>query len=84
MMETDTPIDVNNTQTDNVESYIYMGQRYTTRDKNQDSEFQRRTPTGRTAFARHSDIFKGNIGTCLKRQVYNRCALPAMTCGAET
>ena len=26
----------------------------------------------------------GNIGTCLKRQVYNSCILPAMTNGAET
>ena len=36
MMETDTPIYVNNTQIENVESYIYLGQRYNTRDKNQD------------------------------------------------
>ena len=35
-------------------------------------------------FAKHRDIFKGNIGTCLKRQFYNSCALPAMTYGAET
>ena len=25
-----------------------------------------------------------DIGTCLKRQVYNSCVLPAMTYGAET
>ena len=37
-----------------------------------------------TAFAKHRDIFKGNIGTCLKKQVYNSCVLPAMTYGAET
>ena len=29
-------------------------------------------------------IFKGTTGTCLKRQVYNSCVLPAMTYGAET
>ncbi|KAK2184475.1 hypothetical protein NP493_265g02030 [Ridgeia piscesae] len=34
-------------------------------------------------FAKHPDICKGNIGTCLKRQVYNSCVLPAMTYGAE-
>ncbi|KAK2171863.1 hypothetical protein NP493_1017g02048 [Ridgeia piscesae] len=28
MMENDTPIYVNNTQIENVESYIYLGQRY--------------------------------------------------------
>ena len=76
-METDTPIHVNNTQTENVESYIYMGQRYSTRYKNQDQEIQRRITAGWTAFAKHHYIFKGNIGTCLKRQVYNSCALPA-------
>ena len=27
---------------------------------------------------------KGNFGTCLKRQVYNSCVLPAVTYGAET
>ena len=36
MMETDISVYVNNTQTENVESYIYLGQRYRTRDKNQD------------------------------------------------
>ena len=33
MMENDTPIYVNNTQIENVESYIYLGQRYSIRDK---------------------------------------------------
>ena len=42
MMETNTPIYVNNTQIENVESYIYLGQRYSTRNKNQDKEIQTR------------------------------------------
>ena len=37
-----------------------------------------------TAFAKHRDIFKGDIRTCLKRQCYNSCVLPAMTYGAES
>ena len=84
MVENDMPIYVSNTQIENVESYIYLGQRYSTRDKNQDKEIQRRITAGWTAFAKHRDIFKGNIGTCLKRQVYNSCVLPAMTYGAKT
>ena len=80
MMETDTPINANNTQIENVESYIYLGQIYSTGDK----EIQRRITAAWTAFAKHSDIFKGNIGTCLKRQIYNPCVLSAMTNGAET
>ena len=58
--------------------------RDSTRDKNQDKEIHRRISAGWTAFAKHPENFKGNIGTCLKRQVYNLCVLPAMTYGAET
>ena len=79
-----TPIYINNIQIENVESYIYLGQRYSIRDKNQDKQIQRRITTEWTAFTRHRDIFKGNIGTCLKRQIYNSCVLPAMKYGAET
>ena len=82
MMENDTPIYVNNTQMENVESYINLGQRYSTRDKNQDQEIQRRI-RARWKHSPTTDIFKGNIGTCLKRHVYNSCVFPAMTCGME-
>ena len=44
----------------------------------------RRFTAAWTAFAKQRDIFKGNTGTCLKRQVYNSCVLPAMTYGVET
>ena len=84
MMETDTLIYVNNTQIENAESYIYLGQRYSTRDKNQDKEIQRSITAGWTAFVKLRDIFKGNTGTRLKGQVYNSCVLPAVTYGAET
>jgi len=60
---------LNNTQIENIESYIYLGQRYSAKDKNQDNIFQRRITAGWTAFAKHCDIFNGNIGTCLKRLV---------------
>ena len=73
MMENDTPIYVNNTQIENVETSTC------TRDKNQDKEIQRRITAGWPAFAKHRDISKGNFGTCFKRQVYNSCLLPAMT-----
>ena len=55
-----------------------------TKDKNQDKEIQRRITAGWTAFGMYHDIFKGNIGTCLKRQIYNSCILPAMTYSTET
>ena len=61
-----------------------MGQRNSTRDKNQDKEVQRRITAGWTSFAKRRDIFKGNIGICSKRKAYNSCIFPAMTYGAET
>ena len=71
MMENDTPIYVNNTQIENVESYIYLGQRYSTREIKQHNEVQTKITARCTAFAKHRDISKGNIGTYLKRQVYS-------------
>ena len=84
MVEDNTPIYVNNTQIENVESYVYLGQRFSLRDKNQDKEILRRITAGWTAYVKHRDIFKSNFAICLKRKVYNSCVLPAMTYGAET
>ena len=42
VMKSDTPINVDNTRIENVESYIYLGQRYNTRDKTWDKELERR------------------------------------------
>ncbi|KAK2182843.1 hypothetical protein NP493_334g03026 [Ridgeia piscesae] len=42
MIVNNTPIYVNNTRIKNIESDIYLGQRYSTRDKNQDKGIQRR------------------------------------------
>ena len=61
MMKNDTPRYVNYTQIENVESYIYLGQRYSTRDKNQDNVIQRRITAGWTTFAKYRDNFKCNI-----------------------
>ena len=72
MMKTDSPIYVHNTQIENVEIDIYLGPRYSTRDKNLDKDIQRRITAGWTTFTKHRDIFKGNIGTYI---------LPAMRYG---
>ena len=52
--------------------------------QHKNKEIQRRVMVGRTSFARQCYIFKGNIGTCLMRQVDNSCVLPAMKYGSET
>ena len=84
MVVDNTPINVNNVLIENVPGYEYLGQHYSLKEKNQDKEIQRRIMTGWAAYAKHRVIFKSNLATCLKRQVYNSCVLPAMTYGAET
>ena len=79
MVVDNTPINVNNVLIDNVQGYVYLGQHYILKKKNQDKEKQRRITAGWAAYAKHRDIFKSNIAICLKRQVYNSCVLPAMT-----
>ena len=75
---------VNGIQLDQVEDYVYLGQRFTLIEKNQDNEIRRRIKAGWQAFGRHSTIMKGTLPTCLKRKVFNQCILPAMTYGTET
>ena len=79
-----TPINVNNLLIENVPGYVYLGQHYSLKEKNQDKDIQRRIVAGWATYAKHRDIFKSNPAICLKRQVYNFCVLPAMTYGAET
>ena len=84
MMENATPIYINNTHIENVESYIYLGQRYGTRDKKPRQGDSKKNHDWMDSIRKHRDIFKGSNGACLKRQVYNSCVLPVMTYGAET
>ena len=84
MVEDHTPINVNNVPIDNVEGYVYLGQHYSLKEKNQDKEIQRRIMAGWVAYAKHRNIFKSNLAICLKRQVYNSCVLPAMKSGVDT
>ena len=84
MVVDNTPVNVNNVLIENVQGYVYLGQHYSLKERNQDKEIQRRIMTGWAAYAKHRDIFKSNLAICLKRQVYNSCVLPAMAYGAET
>ena len=51
MMEKNTLIWVSNTQIESVESYIYLGHRYSTREQNKDNDIQIRITVGWSAFA---------------------------------
>ena len=77
-------VNVNNVLIQNVQGYVYLGQHYSLKEKNQDKELQRRIMAGWAAYSKHWDIFKSNLAICLKRQVYNSCVLPVMIYGTET
>jgi hypothetical protein len=81
---TSKPVKLNGTLLEQVDEYIYLGQRFSLIDKNQDNEIRRRIKAGWQAFGRHNQIMKGTLPICLKRKVFNQCILPAMTYGAET
>ena len=48
-----TPINVNNVLIENVQGYVYLGQHYSLKEKNQDKEIQRRIMAGWAAYAKH-------------------------------
>ena len=67
MVVDNTPINVNNVLIENVEGYVYLGQHYSIKEKNQDKEIQRIIMTGWAAYAKHGRyIFKCNLTICLK------------------
>ena len=84
MVVDNTPINVNNVLIENGQGYVYLGQHYSLKEKNQDKEMQRRIIAGWAAYTKHRDMFKSNLAICLKVQVYNSCVLPAMKYCTET
>ena len=84
MVVDNTPINMNNVLIENVQGYVYLGQRYSIKEKYQDKEIQRRIMAGWAAYAKHREIFKRNLAICLRKQVYNSCVLPAMSYGTDT
>ena len=84
MVIDNTPINLNNVLVENVEGYVYLGQQYSLKEKNQDKEIQRSIMAGWVAYAKHRDSFKNSRTIYPERRVYNSCVLPAMKYGAET
>ena len=56
MVVDNTPINVNNVLIENVQGYVYLGQHYSLKEKNQDKEMQRRIMAFWTAYAKHQDV----------------------------
>ena len=72
-------------QHEEVDHYIYLGQRITMDTASKEQEIKRRITFGWQAFGRASVIFKNKaIPLVLKRKVYDQCILPVVTYGAET
>ena len=65
MVADNTPINVNNVLIEIVQGYVYLGQHYSFKEKNQDEELQRRIMAGWAVYAKHRDIFKSNLAICL-------------------
>ena len=61
MVVDNTPINVNNVLIENVRGYVFLGQHYILKEKNQDKEILRRIMAGWAAYAKHRDIFKSNL-----------------------
>ena len=66
MVVDNTPINVNNVMIENIPGYVYLGQHYSLKEKNQDKEMQRRIMAVWAAYAKHRDILKSNLAIFLK------------------
>ena len=83
--DTNRKITIDNNEIEEVDHYIYLGQRISMETASKEQEIKRRITLGWHAFGRASAIFKNKeIPTCLKRQVYNQCIIPTVTYGSET
>ena len=68
MVVDNTPINVNNVLIENVPGYVYLGQHYSLKEKNQDKEIQRRIMAGWAAYAKHRDTVFGLGVFCMARR----------------
>ena len=83
--DTNRTITIHNNEIEEVDHYIYLGQRISMETASKEQEIKRRITLGWQAFRRASAIFKNKeIPTCLKSQVYNQCIIPTVTYGSET
>ena len=81
----DFNIIVGGEEIEEVEQYIYLGQRISMESADKEQEIKRRITMGWQAFGRAREIFGDkDIPIIQKRQVYDQCILPTVTYGAET
>ena len=63
MVVDNTTINVINVLIENIPGYLYLGQHYSLKEKNQDKEIQRRIMASWAAYAKHRDIFKATLSS---------------------
>ena len=73
MFVDNTPINVNNVLLENVQGYVYLGQYYSLKEKNQDKEIQRRIMAGWAAYMPNTGT---SSKTTLPSDWRERCTTP--------
>jgi len=76
-------ITVNGHDIEEVEEYIYLGQRFSLKEKGQEQEILRRIKLGWRQYGKLSNIMRGDIPICLKRKVFNQCIIPSYIWGSN-
>ena len=77
-------VKIGDNEIEQVNSYVYLGQRISLIDKDMQGEINRRIQAGWKSFNDNKALPKSNIPLSLKRKLYNQCILPAMTYASET
>ena len=72
MVVDNTPINVNNALIENFQGYVYLGQHYCLKEKNQDKEIQRRIMAGWAAYANTGIYSKATMPSAWR----DRCTTP--------
>ncbi|EYC11015.1 hypothetical protein Y032_0053g2428 [Ancylostoma ceylanicum] len=84
LTEAPTVITLRGTCIENVEAFVYLGQKITLH-RNHYQEIQRRIQAGWNCFRRYEEFLSSKtVEMKWKRKLFNQCVLPAMLYGAET
>lgn len=83
-IDNNNKIKLNNKVIEEVDSYIYLGQRISLTKSNQEEEINRRIKLGWAAFSNWKEAFRSKMDQNLKTKLFNQNILPVLTYGAET
>ena len=81
--DTNRKITIDNNEIEEVDHYIYLGQRISMETASKEQEIKRRITLGWQAFGRAS-AFQEQRNPNLPQTFYNQCIIPTVTYGSET